>query len=233
MSALLLLLAVAPAVQPTLLTLRERALAAGLQQAQPSPPADAQQPTDAPAVRPPPVARKAGSSVPADDDFNLLAPEKKPDAAALARIQSEIGRRRTLLRLHQIGGYATLATMTATVVLGQLNYIDKYGGGGDVGTYRTPHLLTAYTAAGVFAATGILAVLAPNPFEKRLRLDTATLHKAAMIVATAGMATQVVLGILTAGKEGTVAQRDFALAHQIVGYTTLAATATGFLVLTF
>jgi len=213
MSVLVLLLAAAPAVQPTLLTLRERVLAGELQQAQP--PADAQQ------------------QKPTDDDFNLLAPEKKPDAAALARIQSEIGRRRTLLRLHQIGGYATLATMTATVVLGQLNYIDKYGGGGDVGTYRTPHLLTAYTAAGVFAATGILAVLAPNPFEKRLRLDTATLHKAAMIVATAGMATQVVLGILTAGKEGTVAQRDFALAHQIVGYTTLAATATGFLVLTF
>jgi len=215
MSALVLLLAIAPAVQPTLLTLRERVLAGELQQTQPTPPAEAQQPKSP------------------DDDFNLLAPEKKPDAAALARVQSEIGRRRTLLRLHQIGGYATLATMTATVVLGQLNYIDKYGGGGDVGTYHTPHLLTAYTAAGVFAATGILAVLAPNPFEKRLRLDTATLHKAAMIVATAGMATQVVLGILTAGKEGTVAQRDFALAHQIVGYTTLAATATGFLVLTF
>jgi hypothetical protein len=39
--------------------------------------------------------------------------------------------------------------------------------------------------------------------------------------------------MLTAGKEGRVAQRDFALAHQIVGYTTLAATAAGFLVLTF
>ena len=215
MSVLVLLLAVGPAVHPTLLTFRERVLAGELQQAQPPPPSDAQQPK------------------PTDDDFNLLAPEKKPDAAALARVQREIGRRRTLLRLHQIGGYATLATMTATVVLGQLNYIDKYGGGGDVGTYHTPHLLSAYTAAGVFAATGILAVLAPNPFEKRLRLDTATLHKAAMIVATAGMATQVVLGILTAGKEGTVAQRDFALAHQIVGYTTLAATAAGFVVLTF
>src|SRR5256885_42747 len=79
----------------------------------------------------------------------------------------------------------------------------------------------------------LLSVLAPNPFEKPLRLDTATLHKATMIVATAGMATQIVLGILTAGKEGTLAQRNFAVAHQIVGYTTLAATAAGFLVLTF
>jgi hypothetical protein len=217
MTSLAFLLALAPVVQPTLLSLRAEALAA---QEQPAPRTDPQ----------PPPAK------PPDDDFNLLAPEKKPDAAALARqarIQSEVRRRRSLLQLHQVGGYATLATMTATVVLGQLNYIDKYGGGGDFGTYRTPHRLVSYTAAGVFAATGILAFIAPNPFEKPLRLDTATLHKASMIVATAGMATQIVLGIMTAGKEGTVAQRDFALAHQIVGYTTLAATAAGFLVLTF
>jgi hypothetical protein len=216
MTSLAFVLALAPVFQPTLLSLRAEALAA---QERP-----AAQPQPQPQTKPP------------DDDFNLLTPEKKPDAAALARqarIQSEISRRRTLLRLHQIGGYATLATVTATVVLGQLNYIDKYGGGGDVGTYRTPHRLVAYTAAGVFAATGILAVIAPNPFDKPLRLDTATLHKASMIVATAGMATQIVLGMLTAGKEGSVAQRDFALAHQIVGYTTLAATAAGFLVLTF
>jgi hypothetical protein len=218
MISLAFLLALAPLFQPTLLTLREEALAA---QQQPPPHTEPQ---------------TSAQTKPPDDDFNLLAPEKKPDAAALARqarIQREVQRRRTLLQLHQIGGYATLATVTATVVLGQLNYIDKYGGGGDVGTYRTPHRLVAYTAAGVFAATGILAVIAPNPFDKPLRLDTATLHKAAMIVATAGMATQIVLGIMTAGKEGSVAQRDFALAHQIVGYTTLAATAAGFLVLTF
>jgi hypothetical protein len=215
MTSLAFVLALAPVFHPTLLSLREDALAA--QQQSPS-------------------QTQPEQTKPSDDDFNLLTPEKKPDAAGLARqarIQSEVQRRRTLLRLHQIGGYATLATVAATVVLGQLNYIDKYGGGGDVGTYRTPHRLVAYTAAGVFAATGILAVIAPNPFDKPLRLDTATLHKASMIVATAGMATQIVLGMLTAGKEGTVAQRDFALAHQIVGYTTLAATAAGFLVLTF
>jgi hypothetical protein len=214
MTSLALVLALAPVFQPTLLSLRAEALAA----------------QERPAAQPQPQTK------PPDDDFNLLTPEKKPDAAALARqarIQSEISRRRTLLRLHQIGGYATLATVTAAVVLGQLNYNDKYGGGGDVGTYRTPHQLVAYTAAGVFAATGILAVIAPNPFDKPLRLDTATLHKASMIVATAGMATQIVLGIMTAGKEGKIAQRDFALAHQIVGYTTLAATTAGFLVLTF
>lgn len=182
----------------------------------------------------PPAASQAKPSQ--GDDFDLLPPEKPPDAAALAR-QAELSRslskRRDLLRLHQLGGFATIATLAATVVVGQLNYADKYGGGGDTGKYRTAHQVLAYGASGIFAATGLLAVLAPSPFEKPLRMDTATLHKVSMMVATAGMASQVILGIVTSRSEGKISQRDFALAHQIVGYTTLAATTAGFLVLTF
>src|SRR3954468_17762707 len=223
MAFLALLLAVGPVPTPSLLSLRE---AAALAQA--TPPAQGGAAQQQPASKP--------EAKPSDDALHLLAPEKKPDAAALAaqaRIQGEARRRRTMLQLHQIGGFATLATMTATVVLGQLNYMDKYGGGGDFGTYKTAHSISAYTTAAVFTATGLLAFLAPNPFEKPLRVDTTTMHKASMIVASAGMATQIILGIATAGKEGTLAQRDLALAHQIVGYTTLVATYTGFLVLTF
>ena len=169
-------------------------------------------------------------------DFDLLAPQKPPDEAAQQReleVMHELQRRRTMLHLHQIGGYATVATVTAAVVLGQLNYLDKYAGGGDTGRWITPHAIAAFTAAGVFTATGLLAVLAPSPLEKPVRLDTATLHKIAMAVATAGIVAQVVLGPITASKEGQLSQRDFALAHQIIGYTTLAATYAGFLVLTF
>ena len=171
-----------------------------------------------------------------DQDFELLAPRKAPDEATRAReeaLMRQLGRRRTMLQLHQYGGYATMATLTVAVVLGQINYLDKYGGGGDTGRWMTPHAVAAFTAAGVFAATGMLAILAPSPLEKPLRVDTATLHKIAMAVATAGMVTQIVLGPITGSKEGQLSQRDFALAHQIVGYTTLLATYTGFLVLTF
>lgn len=170
------------------------------------------------------------------DDFELLPPEKQADGATKAReeqIQRDLSRRRTMLHYHQLLGFATVATVGATAVLGQLNYNDKYGGGGDTGKYRLAHQISAYSAAGIFAVTGLLAVLAPSPFDKPLRLDTATLHKATMAVATAGMAAQIVLGILTSGKEGTLAQRDYALAHQIIGYTTFAATTSGFLVLWF
>ncbi len=134
------------------------------------------------------------------DEIDLLPPEKPPDAAELARqkeINDKIRRRRTMLQLHQLAGFATLASLTVAVTLGQLT-------------------------------------------EKPFRLDTATLHKAAMTIAALGYASQIVLGILAARSEGAQAspaarlrQRDFALAHQIIGYTTFAAAAGGFLVLTF
>jgi len=183
-----------------------------------------------------PDAQAQVPAQPPDQDFNLLPPERAPDEATKQRdleLMHDLQRRRTMLRYHQIGGYATLATVTAAVVLGQLNYLDKYAGGGDTGKWVTPHAIAAFTAAGVFTATGLLAVLAPSPLEKPARIDTATLHKIAMAVATAGLVAQVVLGPITASKEGQVSQRDYALAHQIIGYTTLAATYTGFFVLTF
>ena len=53
------------------------------------------------------------------------------------------------------------------------------------------------------------------------------------VFAAAGMVAQIVMGIVTANSEGARTQRNLALAHLIVGYTTVAATFTGFTVLTF
>jgi hypothetical protein len=187
--------------------------------------------------------KPAGPAPTAPEEVDLLPPEKAPDAATLAQqreINDKIRRRRTMLELHQLGGFATLASLTVAVTLGQLDYLDKYAGGGDSGRWITPHAVAAYTAAAIFTGTALLAVFAPNPTEKPLRLDTATLHKTAMSIAALGYASQIVLGILAARSEGAqvspatrLRQRDFALAHQIVGYATFAAAAGGFLVLTF
>ena len=179
----------------------------------------------------------AGQSQPSESgDVDLLPKPAAPDLQEVARqreLESQLQKRRTMLQLHQVGGMLTLATLGATVVFGQLNYNDKYGGGGDTGRWYDWHKYFAFTSAAIFAATGALAVFAPSPLPKPARLDTATLHKVAMGVATAGMVAQIALGIITAGKGGSVSQRDYALAHQIVGYTTFAATAVGFGVLTF
>jgi hypothetical protein len=204
------------------------------------PPPQEQQPTTSepqkPGAKPQGAEEQKPQGGTQNEEFELLAPRKAPDEATRSRdeaLMRQLGRRRTMLQLHQYGGYATMATLTVAVVLGQLNYLDKYGGGGDTGRWMTPHTIAAFTAAGVFATTGVLAILAPSPLEKRARLDTVMLHRIAMIVATAGMVTQIVLGPIIGSKEGQLSQRDFALAHQIVGYTTLLATYTGFLVLTF
>src|ERR1700693_4771788 len=167
-------------------------------------------------------------SRPPRDDFDLLPKEATPDAKALQRqreLERKLAKRRTMLRFHQIGGFLTVGSLTATAVLGQLDYHDKDCGGGD--------RWVAVASTVIFAGTASLALFAPAPIERQARLDTATLHRIAMTIAAAGMATQIVLGIVTASKEGQSAQRDFALAHQIVGYTTLAASLTGFTVLTF
>jgi hypothetical protein len=191
----------------------------------------------------PPSPRAAPPAATAPQEIDLLPPEKLPDAAALARqkeINDQIRRRRFMLQAHQLGGFATLGSLAVAVTLGQLDYLDKYAGGGDSGRWITPHAVASYTAVAVFTGTALLAVFAPNPTEKPLRLDTATLHKIAMSIAALGYASQIVLGILTARSEGAQAspaarlrQRDFALAHQIIGYGTFVAAAGGFLVLTF
>jgi hypothetical protein len=183
---------------------------------------------------PKPAPKPAGK--PSPDDFDLLPKEAAPDPAALARqheLERKLAQRRTMLQLHQLAGFLTLASLTTTVVLGQLDYRDKYGGRGDVGTFHAWHRWTGVAATAIFAGTASLAIFAPVPIEKKVRFDTVTLHKIAMTVAAAGMATQIVLGIVTAGAEGQRVQRDYALAHQIVGYTTLVAAFTGFTVLTF
>ena len=75
---------------------------------------------------------------PGPGDVDLLPKLAAPDPGELARQQELEGKlqtRRTMLQYHQIGGMLTLATLGATVVFGQLNYNDKYGGGGDTGRW--------------------------------------------------------------------------------------------------
>ena len=178
----------------------------------------------------------APGSQPGPEDIDLLPRPAAPDPEMVARqeeLQRQLEKRRSMLQLHQLGGMLTLASLGATVVFGQLNYIDKYGGGGDTGRWYDWHRYSAFVSAALFAGTGALALFAPSPLEKPRRLDTAMLHRIAMGVATAGIATEIVLGFVTASKGGSVSQRDYALAHQIVGYTTFGATAVGFGVLTF
>ncbi len=176
---------------------------------------------------PPGALRGALEAAPPDAgalDFDLLgeapAPTAGPDAGALRT-------RRTILTLHQGLGIGLVGLSVATVAVGQLDYNDKFNGGPNTGKYRAPHAVLAYTTAGVFAVTGLTALLAPSPVEAPATLDWVMVHRIALFTATAAMAAQVGLGIYTASREGYVDQAGVAKVHLVLGYVTLAAIAAG------
>jgi hypothetical protein len=196
----------------------------------PAPPAEAK-----PAETPPSDAPVKQAEEPSMD-FDLLEPSQT--SAESPRLmdpamERAIAQRRTMLTLHQALGLTMAATLTATVIVGQLNLNDVYRGGGDTGRYKGWHTGLVIASSTLFVGTGLLGVLAPTPFKKELRLDTITLHKLFMSLATVGMLTQVVLGIVTANSEGQLSQVDLVAAHQVIGYATLGAVGAGALMIVF
>jgi hypothetical protein len=165
---------------------------------------------------------------PAGLDFKFFEPEDAAlvganSAANSADISEQSKRRRHRLETHQFLGLTTWAFMAASCIIGQLNYNDLYGGGSGRGGYMMPHRLLVYSTAGLFTATGIYALLAPQPYKKPLKFDTGLLHRIAAIGATAGMVAEVVLGFITArtadsGNSSGIKQT--AEIHNAIGWTT-------------
>ncbi len=161
-------------------------------------------------------------------DFDLLgAPPKRAQVD-----EGALRLRRTMLTWHQGVGLGMFALQLATTVVGQLNYDDKFGGD-NTGKYVQPHAILAFSTLGAFAATAALALLAPAPVRRSEGFDRVSLHPWSMLVATAGMVAQGVLGVWTQSREGYLNQQSIATAHLVVGYVTLAAVAIGIGALVF
>jgi cytochrome b561 len=144
--------------------------------------------------------------------------------AAEPDLAKEVQTRRWMLKVHQTLGITTWLSMLATVIVGQLNYNQLYGGGGGSNKWQNPHRALVISTSTLFAATATFSLLAPTPYKKPLRFDTGLVHRIAVIGATLGMVTEVVLGWITthqadAGNPHNL--RTMAKAHQIVGYSTL------------
>jgi hypothetical protein len=164
---------------------------------------------------------------PAEDglDFDLLGPpptQPPPPEGGSQR------RRRLLLGLHQAAGLGLLGLQLATTTAGQLNYDDRFGGP-STARYQATHKVLAYSTLGAFAATGLLALLAPAPPVKKSAKgsDRMTIHKLAMATAAAGMVAQGALGVATRNREGYLDQQRMARVHLAVGYLTLTAVLIG------
>jgi hypothetical protein len=155
-------------------------------------------------------------------DFDLLgtaAPQAQVDGGRLRL-------RRTMLTAHQGMGLALVGLQLATTVVGQLNYSDKFGGA-NTGKYEKTHSILAYSDLGLFVSTGLMAMLAPKGVQEQEGFDRISLHKVAMFTAATGMASEAVLGMVTASREGYLNQKSIGTAHLVIGYVTLAAIITG------
>jgi hypothetical protein len=158
-------------------------------------------------------------------DFDLLGEPPKPPAPAE---DPALKRRRQMLNLHQGLGLGLLGMQLAVTVSGQLNYNDKFTPGENTDRYKLTHQVLSYADLAAFAVVGGIAILAPRDKNAPPRgFGRSTIHKIAMGVAAAGMVTQAVLGIQTASREGFLDQQQYARAHLVVGYATLAAMLVG------
>jgi len=160
-------------------------------------------------------------------DFDLLGDAPKP-AAPTVDLEA-LKTRRTMLKVHQGVGIGLMVLELATVVLGQINYRDLYGGGDRTGQFKLTHQVLSYSAMGVFLTNEMLALLAPSPLAKTSQgFDRTMLHRISMFTGAAGMVANLILGIVTSYTlPGRDMQRDVAKAHLFIGYGTYAAMAVG------
>jgi hypothetical protein len=157
-------------------------------------------------------------------DFDLLGEGQPPPETGDA---GKLRLRRKMLMVHQGLGLGLLALQLSTTIVGQLNYSDRYAGGPQTSRYGLAHKTLAYTTLGVFAVNGLVALLAPSPVKKPMKMDRVMVHRLAMLTAATGMLAQGVLGVATRGREGYQNQERLATTHLVIGYATLGALLTG------
>jgi hypothetical protein len=229
-----------PEGEPVLVT-RARAHPAPVA-AQPAAPA-----TALPAPEPEPVLATRATTLPAPVstelaapagpslDFDLLGSSSEIAAAAAPspELEQSVGMRRTMLTVHQTLGIGLTGLMGATMVTGQLNYLDRFGGP-STARYQSSHAFLATATLATFAGAGLLAFFAPVPLEKKSDgIDRVAVHKWSMIGATVGMVAEGTLGILTANREGYADQATLARARLGIGYFTLLCMTVGVSALVF
>jgi hypothetical protein len=137
--------------------------------------------------------------------------------------KNELQIRRTMLTMHQVGGFVTLGLMGTAVYYGQ-RLIDGHRDA------RDKHQLFVDATIISYGATALLAALSPPPLIRRDETSTTTIHKTLAWVHFGGM-------ILTPILAGMIHRRDFGSSqahfHQASAYITTAALAASLIVVTF
>ncbi len=146
----------------------------------------------------------------------------------------ELEVRRTMLTMHQIGGFLTLGSLIGTVYFGQKSLNDPYTGQRQ-DPYRKAHQTFVTTTIALYGATGLLAVFSPPPLIRRDEMSTTTIHKTLAWLHFAGMVLTPIIGntILKRGPVGRYTDLNQARFHQISAYATTAVFAASMIVVMF
>lgn len=139
--------------------------------------------------------------------------------------EKELKVRRTMLSLHQIGGFVTLAGFVAQGIIGAQLYNAR---GNDYTRIKELHEGMATAINIAYGTTALLALASPPPaVGQRRGLSTIKLHKYLAIVHLAGMVATNILAHQI--------EKDFTLKpyHRAAAYTTFGAFAASIIVLKF
>lgn len=140
----------------------------------------------------------------------------------------ELDVRRTMLTIHQIGGFTTLGLMLATCYYGQ-KIID--GGVEGRRNYQSTKNTLVFATITSYSLTALLSILSPPPLIRRDEASTTSTHKTLAWLHVAGMIVTPILGSMIARNH--TFNMDEAHVHQISGYITTALFATAMIVITF
>ncbi len=133
--------------------------------------------------------------------------------------EKELSFRRTMLKVHQIGGFTTLAALIGTVALGQMAYNGNQGAG-DL------HGAMAGAAIASYFTTASLAIFTPPPAIRRGEWSTVSTHKLLATIHFTGMLLTPAIGASMGNNQ------DARRLHLVSAYTTTTAFAAALLVVT-
>jgi len=139
--------------------------------------------------------------------------------------KSELKLRRTMLTLHQIGGFVTLGLMLGAVYYGQQILNGQNG-------YRRAHQGFVEATIISYSTTGLLAILSPPPLIRRNDWGTTTIHKTLAWIHVAGMIITPILGGMINRRGTPEAYLRSEHFHQISAYITTGVFAASLIVIT-
>jgi hypothetical protein len=179
-------------------------------------------------------------------ETSAIAPDAAAQAEADRRYTQEVMQRRELGQIHRALGIATWIAMTGNLIIGMMQYSDRYGFGAGQDhnpcatgqglifneCYGTPwaHVISATATSVLYGGTFLLSLVMPDPnqasegngaFAEHLRI-----HEVLRWIHSLGMLAQIVIGaMLSNGVFGDRANNygtmeAVAAVHQTIGWVT-------------